>query len=121
MAFDPQKFGAAWNAHDLELIMAMSTDDCEFWASAGREAQGARHVGPQAVRKAYKALFETFPDGQWTNSRATWLNENRVLSEWLFVATKADGTRLEVDGLDLLELENNKVKIKNSFRKTILS
>ena len=91
------------------------------WASAGREAEGARHIGPDAVRKAYRAIFEMFPDGQWTNSRATWLGPNRVLTEWRFVATNSDGTKLEVDGLDLLDLENGKVKIKNSYRKTILA
>jgi hypothetical protein len=118
--FDSTAFSAAWNAHELDTIMAMSSDDCEFHSSAGSDPRGTVYVGPDAVRAAYANLFAAFPDAQWSDSRSTLIGESRVLTEWRFIATKPDGTKLKVDGLDVLELSNGKVKIKNSYRKSIL-
>ena len=112
-----EAFSAAWNRHDLDAIMNLSSPDCEFWASAGPDVEGARAVGRDAVAKAYQAVFDTFPDGQWTKGRITLIDAARALSEWTFVGTSVDGKRVEVLGLDLLDLQDGKVRIKNSFRK----
>lgn len=112
-----QAFADAWNRHDLDAIMAMSSDDCEFWAAAGPDASGSRAVGPDAVAAAYRAIFELYPDGQWTDGRVCLIAPDRGLSEWTFVGTTREGRRVEVMGLDLLELAGGKVRIKNSFRK----
>ena len=111
-----EAFSAAWNRHDLAAIMAMSTDDCEFWAAAGPNVTGGRAVGREAVAAAYQAIFDLYPDGRWTNGRIT-LMDGRALSEWTFVGTTTAGQRVEVLGLDILELAGDKVRIKNSFRK----
>lgn len=111
-----QAFADAWNRHDLDAIMAMHTDDCEFWASAGPEAEGTRHVGRVAVAAAYAAVFEAFPDAHWGRGTVTLL-ESRGLSEWTFTGTDRSGRRVEVLGLDVLELRGDKVRLKNSFRK----
>ena len=58
-------FAAAWNRHDVDGLMACMTDDCVFEAAAGKEVAGTRHVGREAVRRAYAAVFETFPDARW--------------------------------------------------------
>jgi ketosteroid isomerase-like protein len=112
-----EAFGAAWNRHDLDAIMDMTAEDGEFWSAAGSQACGERYAGKEAVRAAYAGIFATFPDGQWTKSRVTMIGPERGMSEWLFVGTKTDGSRVEVDGLDLLDLAGGKVRIKNSFRK----
>lgn len=109
-------FSAAWNDHDLDTIMRLSTDDCEFWAAAGPDVVGGRAVGREAVAAAYQAIFDLYPDGQWTNGRLTTLGD-RALSEWTFVGNTVDGKHVEVLGLDILELSGGKVRIKNSFRK----
>jgi ketosteroid isomerase-like protein len=111
-----EAFAAAWNRHDLDAIMSMSTDDCEFWASAGPYVTGGRAVGREEVAAAYQAVFDLIPDAQWTNGRIT-LMDGRAMSEWTLVGTTTTGQRIELLGLDLLELEGDKVRIKNSFRK----
>jgi len=119
--FDPDAFAAAWNSHDIDQLMAMSSEDCIFLASAGPAPGGTMYSGQMAVRAAYLALFKAFPDGQWTNSRATAIGENRVLVEWQFSATKSDGQPMLVDGLDILDITAGKVRVKNSYRKSIIS
>jgi ketosteroid isomerase-like protein len=111
-----QSFVDAFNAHDLDGIMAHMTDDCLFEASAGPDANGETFKGQQQVRKAFENVFATFPDARWINAKHFVMGE-RGLSEWVFTGTKSDGTRVEVTGCDLFTFNNGKISIKNSYRK----
>jgi ketosteroid isomerase-like protein len=110
------RFAAAWNRHDLDALMSMMTDDCVFQASAGPDVDGQRSEGQPAVRAAYAAVFETFPDAQWARARHL-VAGDRGVSEWTFTGTRRDGKRVEVNGCDLLTFRGFKIAIKNSFRK----
>ena len=111
-----ERFADAWNRHDLDALMSMMTDDGVFEASAGPEVNGQRSEGRQAVRSAYAAVFETFPDARWTNARH-FVAGDRGVSEWVFTGTRTDGTRVEVTGCDLFTIRDGKIAIKNSYRK----
>ena len=111
-----ERFAKAWNRHDLDALMAMMTDDCVFSASAGHHVEGQRSEGKQAVRAAYAAVFEAFPDAQWTNPRH-FIAADRGVSEWTFTGTQHDGRRIEVNGCDLFTFRDDKIAIKNSYRK----
>jgi steroid delta-isomerase-like uncharacterized protein len=110
------RFADAWNRHDLDALMAMMVDDCVFEASAGPEVAGQRSEGKSAVRAAYAAVFEAFPDAQWANARH-FIAGNRGVSEWTFTGTQKDGRRVEVNGCDLFTFSAGKIAIKNSYRK----
>ena len=109
-------FADAWNCHDIDAIMAFMTPDCVFEASAGSEACGTRSVGYTDVRAAFIEVWTTFPDAQWRDAHHH-VCGNLGLSEWTFCGTRADGTRLEVNGCDLLTFQGNKIALKNSYRK----
>lgn len=109
-------FADAWNRHDLDAVMAMMTDDCVFDASAGPQVNGERNQGKEAVRAAFAAVFEGFPDAHWANGRH-FLAGNRGVSEWTFTGTQKDGKRVEVTGCDLFTFRDGKIAIKNSYRK----
>jgi steroid delta-isomerase-like uncharacterized protein len=109
-------FADAWNRHDLDALMSMMTDDCVFEASAGPEVEGQRSEGKQAVRAAYAAVFEAFPDAHWASARH-FVAGNRGVSEWTFTGTQKDGKRVEVTGCDLFTFRDGKIAIKNSYRK----
>jgi uncharacterized protein (TIGR02246 family) len=114
------RFADAWNRHDLDALMAMMTDDCVFQASAGSALDGQRSEGRQAVRTAYAAVFESFPDAHWADARH-FVAGDRGVSEWTFTGTQPDGKRVEVTGCDLLTFGGGKIAIKNSYRKNRLA
>ena len=94
------RFADAWNRHDLDALMSMMTDDCVFEASAGPQVDGLRSEGKPAVRAAYAAVFEAFPDAHWASARH-FIAGTRGVSEWTFTGTQKDGRRVEVTGCDL--------------------
>jgi ketosteroid isomerase-like protein len=110
------RFAAAWNRHDLDALMSMMTEDCVFEASAGPDVNGEGSQGRPAVRAAYAAVFDTFPDARWANPRHLVLG-TRGVSEWTFTGTRIDGTRVEVNGCDLFTFRAGLIAIKNSYRK----
>jgi ketosteroid isomerase-like protein len=52
-----EAFGAAWGAHDLDATLGLVTEDVVF-ESTGPAPDGARHVGIDAVRRAWQPIFE---------------------------------------------------------------
>jgi uncharacterized protein (TIGR02246 family) len=111
-----QTFADAWNRHDVDALVSMMTDDGVFEASGGNYVHGERHVGRQAVRAAYAAVFAQYPDAHWGSARHL-VKGDRGVSEWTFTGTQQDGKRVEVTGCDLFTFRNDKIAIKNSFRK----
>ena len=111
-----EDFGEAWNRHDLDALMSMMTDDGVYEASGGDHVNGEKHEGQEAVREAFAAIFERFPDAHWGNARH-FVSGNRGVSEWTFTGTLGDGRRVEVNGCDLFVFRDGKIAIKNSFRK----
>jgi taurine dehydrogenase small subunit len=109
-------FADAWNRHDVDALMSMMTPDGVFEASAGPAVDGERHEGQQAVRAAYTAVFEQYPDAHWGNARH-FVTAERGVSEWTFTGTRQDGRRVEVTGCDVFTFRNGRIAIKNSFRK----
>jgi ketosteroid isomerase-like protein len=109
-------FADAWNRHDVDALMSMMTTDCVFEASGGNAVDGERYEGQRAVRAAYSAVFEQYPDAHWGNARH-FVTGDRGVSEWTFTGTLKDGKRVEVTGCDLFTFQNGKIAIKNSFRK----
>lgn len=114
---DLEAFAQAFNRHDLDAIMAMMTEDCVFETSAGPDMAGTRHVGADAVRKAFARVFETCPDSSWHSARH-FVSGDRGLSEWIYRCTRAsDGARIEVAGCDVFTFRGSRILVKNSFRK----
>jgi steroid delta-isomerase-like uncharacterized protein len=112
-----QDFAEAWNRHDIEALMSFMTEDCVFEASAGPEVAGTRYVGREAVRAGYAEVWATYPDAHWGNARH-FVHGDRGVSEWTFMGTKADGTRVEVNGCDLFTFRDGRIALKNSYRKS---
>jgi steroid delta-isomerase-like uncharacterized protein len=111
-----QAFADAWNRHDVDALMSFMTDDCVFEASAGPDVCGTLYEGRKAVRAGFSEVWATFPDAHWGNARH-FVCGNRGVSEWVFTGTRADGTRVEVNGCDVFTFRDDKIAVKNSYRK----
>jgi steroid delta-isomerase-like uncharacterized protein len=111
-----QAFADAWNRHDVDALMSFMTDDCVFEASAGPDVCGTLYEGRKAVRAGFSEVWATFPDAHWGNARHI-VCGNRGVSEWIFTGTRADGTRVEVNGCDVFTFRDDKIAVKNSYRK----
>lgn len=110
------EFAAAFNRHDLDTIMDMMTEDCEFLSAAGDDAEGKRIVGQAAVRKAFGGVFAKMPDAQWQDAEHV-IDGDHAVTRWRFTCTLLDGTKVEKFGCDFLRLRDGKVWIKDTFRK----
>lgn len=110
-------FSAAWNQHDIDALMSFMTDDCVFETAAGPDACGTRHTGTPAVRRAFASAWAAVPDAQWRNGQH-FVQGNFGVSQWTFTGTAADGSRIEVDGVDLFTFKNGKIQSKKVFRKS---
>ena len=111
-----EAFSAAWNRHDLPALMSFMHPDCVFETAAGPESWGTRHIGHDAVARAFASAWQAFPDAQWRNGRH-WVAGERGVSEWTFTGTAADGARSESDGVDLFTFKDGLILVKNVFRK----
>lgn len=110
------RFAAAWNAHDVDTLMACMTDDGVFESAAGPTVAGTRSEGAAAVRRAYQAIFETYPDARWNEPRH-FVAGARAVTEWRFTGTTRAGQKVEVNGCDVFTLRDGRIALKNSYRK----
>ena len=114
-----EAFGAAWNAHDVEALLSMVTDDCVFETAAGSDVFGNRFVGKDALRESFPMAWQTWPDAQWLDPMH-FISGNRGVSEWTFLGTDRQGQRTEVRGVDIFELRDGLIARKDTYRKVRL-
>jgi len=62
-------FEQGWNGHNVDRLMTFMADECVFDSASGPEACGGRHVGREAVRRAFARIFEAFPDVRFEDTR----------------------------------------------------
>ena len=109
-----------FNAHDIDAIMCLFTDDCVFVAPRGADPWGRRFEGQTAVRDGLGARFTTIPDVHCGDG-SHFVAGDRGLSEWTLTGTTAEGIQLEVSGCDLWTFRGDEVVVKDSFRKIVES
>lgn len=107
---------AAFNARDVDGVMACMAQDCAFHASAGPEAEGQRHIGRDAVRLATEAIFVAFPQAAGTEGQHV-VAGDAGLSSWRFVGQRADGSAVDVRGCDVFAFSGDLIALKDSYRK----
>jgi len=110
-----REFDDAWARKDIESLMQLITDDCEYHASVG-PGPGERFVGKDEVRRGFQAMLdhdaasESLPGNLYVYG-------DRGVAEWSYKSTDETGRTTVVRGCDLLEFVGDKISLKNAFRK----
>ena len=107
-----------FNAHDIDAIMALFTDDCVFESPRGPDPWGRRFRGQAEVREGLGARFTSIPDVHYGDGSHL-VSGDRGASEWTLTGTTLDGERLEVRGCDLWTFRGDKIVLKDSFWKIV--
>jgi steroid delta-isomerase-like uncharacterized protein len=120
-----ERYNAAWNAHDLDAIVAMHAEGMVFENhTAGEVAEGP------AVRDHIAAIFTTWPDIGF-ETRRLYARDGLIVQEWTAKATHArpmrrgelhaepTGRRVEWKGLDVIPFENGLITRKDVYSDSV--
>jgi ketosteroid isomerase-like protein len=109
-----ERFNAAFNAHDVEAVMAAMTDDCVFEDTSPPD--GRRHVGQREVRDAWEAFFAASPHARFDGEDVV-VAGDRCTVQWRYTWAEADGTTGSLRGVDVLRVRDGKVAEKFAYVK----
>jgi len=110
----------AFNAHDLDRIMALFAEDCVLEMPRGSEPWGARFSGKIGVRAALAGRFAGLPDVHYAEAEHfVDADAETGISKWLLTGTTPDGTAKRVRGCDFYTFRDGKVIRKDSYWKIV--
>ncbi|MDE5451891.1 DUF4440 domain-containing protein [Bradyrhizobium sp. CSA112] len=110
----------AFNAHDLDRIMACFSDDCVLEMPRGSRPWGSRFEGKGNVREALATRFEGLPDVRYDNDEHfVDAAADTGISKWTLTGTTREGAKKEVQGCDFYTFRNGKVIRKDSYWKIV--
>ena len=104
-----ERYNDAWNAQDLDAIVAFHAPGMVFENhTAGERAEGAD------VREHIGEIFSNWPDLTF-RGRRLYARDGLVVSEWTATATTTDGRKLEWDGIDVFPFEDGLILRKDVY------
>lgn len=119
------RYNEAWNAHDLDAIVAMHAPDMVFENhTAGERAEGSQ------VREHIARIFEGWPDLSF-ETRRLYVREDLVVQEWTARATHAtelrrgeivappSGREISWAGMDVIPFEDGLIKRKDVYSDSV--
>jgi steroid delta-isomerase-like uncharacterized protein len=110
----------AFNAHDLDRIMAFFADDCVLEMPRGSQPWGTRCEGKRKVREALASRFAGLPDVHYGKEQHfVDAAADTGISKWTLTGTTREGTRKEVQGCDFYTFRDGKVVRKDSYWKIV--
>lgn len=104
------QFNAAFNAHDVEAVMALMTDDCVF-ENTYPPPDGERFEGQAAVRANFSAFFAESPLALF-EFEDTFVSADRACVRWVY--RWGDG---HVRGVDVFRVRGGRIAEKLSYVK----
>ena len=110
------RFNTVWDAHDLDGIVEMFTEDVIFEASFGPEPCGERAVGKAAARALAASVFARVPDLRFKELRHT-VTPGFAVVESVTTGTPVGGAPYETHLADLLTLRDGLISAQRSYRK----
>ncbi len=103
----------AFNAHDVDAVMAAMTDDCVFDSTS--PPLGERHEGAAAVRAAWEGFFASSPTAHF-DSEEMIVTGDRCVVPWVYT-WKDDESEGRVRGVDVIRVRDGLVAEKFAYVK----
>jgi steroid delta-isomerase-like uncharacterized protein len=116
------RYNEAWNAHDVDAIVAMHTEDSVF----ENHTTGDVNVGREAIARAITGIFGVFPDLAF-ETRRQYVREDLVVQEWTARGThqgtmtrsgievEPTGRTVEYRGMDVIPIRDGLVARKDVY------
>lgn len=113
------EFAGAYNRHDVDAIVALMTEDCEFLAFAGPEPCGERFTGKAAVRARVASGLRELAGARWVDA-SHHVVADRGFSEWTFEMPLPEGNYVRRDGVDVFVFDGTQIRSKSTFQKWVV-
>lgn len=94
-----KRYFAAWEAHDVEAIVALHTPDTQFQA----HGRGSAVHGSEALRREFTHVFELYPNFGFDERRVLFGSGHWVL-DWTLTFQRPGEDRRGIHCLDVVEV-----------------
>ena len=112
-------FGKAFNAGDVDGILACVTDDFEWRLASGPDAPDGRIVrGKDAVRRALAERDAQIRSVRFSETEV-FVVEGQVIGRFRATGVYASGAPLDIRGVDLYTIRDGRIAVKDSYWKRI--
>lgn len=110
----------AFNAHDLDRIMACFADDCVLEMPRGSSHWGTRFTGKTEVRRGLAGRFQGLPDVYYADAQH-FVDEaaQTGMSKWTVSGTTPEGKRVKSNGCDFYTFRDGLAVKKDSYWKIV--
>jgi steroid delta-isomerase-like uncharacterized protein len=120
------RYNAAWNAHDVDTIVSMHTEDSVF----ENHVTGDRNVGRDEIARAIGGIFSVFPDLSF-ETRRSYVRDDLVVQEWTARGTHEGtmtrsgievpptGRKVEYKGMDVIPIRDGLVARKDVYSDSV--
>ena len=110
-----RRYNEAFDAHDVDGIMAAMTEDCVF-DSPGPTPDGTRFQGQASVRQVWEEFFGSSSRARF-EAEEMFASGDRCVVRWIYTWLDEQGSPGHVRGVDIFTVEDGQVSEKLAYVK----